>query len=300
MDWYQNYKLVKDGEGYNVVITLDPNSTEFSSEFFSNVKENLLGLDEQIKKLICDKFSDVKVNSVKLMLGTAIVASIPFTAHTTKVQAAELTTTSVQQTAAQSAGFAQLNTSGTVTASRLNMRTGPSTSYSIMHVLWQGNVVKVIGQSGDWYQIKLSDGRNGWVSKLYLQVDTRQAKIDLVVSTARSLLGTPYVWGGESPSEGGFDCSGFTQYVYRRAGYTLNRVSADQAVQGVAVSRANLRPGDLVFFSFQQNSTINHVGIYIGNGQMIHSPKTGDVVKTTDITTDYWQSRFMTARRIIY
>jgi cell wall-associated NlpC family hydrolase len=134
---------------------------------------------------------------------------------------------------------------------------------------------------------------------MYLQVDMRQAQIDLVISTARSLLGTPYVWGGESPSEGGFDCSGFTQYVYSRAGYTLNRVSADQATQGTAVSRANLQPGDLVFFSFQQNGTVNHVGIYIGNGQMIHSPKTGDVVKVTNITTSYWESHYITARRII-
>lgn len=295
MDWYKSYKLIKDGDGYIVVIILNPDNTEFSSEILSDVKENLLEIDEQIKKLICDKFADVKVNSVKLMLGTIIVASMPFATHT-KVKAADITQT-VSTT--QKANIIQLNATGIVTASRLNMRRGPATSYSIMHVLWNGNTVKVIGQSGDWYQVKLSDGRTGWVSKLYLKVDLRQAKIDLVIKTAKSLLGTPYVWGGESLQEGGFDCSGLTQYVFKNAGYNLERVSPDQANQGTYVSRDKLQPGDLVFFSFTANGIINHVGIYIGNGIMIHSPKSGDVVKTTDITTSYWQTRFLTARRII-
>lgn len=295
MDWYKSYNLIKDGDGYTVVITLNPEPTEFSSELLSDVKENLLELDEQIKKLICDKFSDVKINSVKLMLGTVIVASMPFVANP-QVQAADITQT-VATT--QAASITQLSTTGVVTASRLNMRSGPSTSYSIMHVLWNGNTVKVTGQLGNWYQIKLSDGRTGWVSKLYLQVNLRQAKVDLAIKTAKSLLGTPYVWSGESPQEGGFDCSGLTQYAFKNAGYSLKRASADQATQGTYVSRDKLQPGDLVFFSFTANGVINHVGIYIGNGIMIHSPKTGDVVKTATITTSYWQTRFVTARRII-
>jgi cell wall-associated NlpC family hydrolase len=296
MDWYKDYRLVKDNDEYNVVITLNPNNTEFSEELISDFKENLLELDDAIRKLIEEKFSDVKVNSVKLMLGTAIVASIPFMMNS-KVHAAEIT--SATTTSSQSAGITQLDTTGIVTASRLNMRSGPGTSYGIIHVLWQGNKVKVIGQSGDWYQIKLSNGRIGWVSSAYLQVDLRQQKIDTVIATAKSLLGTPYVWGGESLEEGGFDCSGLTLYIFQKAGYTLNRISSEQAKQGVLVSRQDLQPGDLIFYSFEANGVINHVGLYIGEGKMIHSPKTGDVVKTTDITTSYWQTRFVTARRII-
>jgi cell wall-associated NlpC family hydrolase len=290
MDWYRNYKLVREEDGYTLVVDLNPESTEFSAEFLDGVKKNLLQLDDQIKNLIEEKFSDVKVNSVKLMLGSLIVASIPFVGHT-KVKAAEATTTSAQQ--------ATVQLTGTVTASKLNVRTGPSTSYSIMHVLWQGNKVKVIGDSDAWYKIQLSDGRTGWVSKTYLQVNIAQQKIDKVIATAKSLLGTPYVWGGESPQEGGFDCSGLTQYVFKQGGYTLNRISKEQATQGIYVARQNIKPGDLIFYSFEGNGIINHVGIYIGNGQMIHSPKAGDVVKTTDITTSYWESRFVTARRII-
>jgi cell wall-associated NlpC family hydrolase len=89
-----------------------------------------------------------------------------------------------------------------------------------------------------------------------------------------------------------------TQYAYKQAGYTLNRISADQAKQGTAVAWNSMKPGDLVFFSFNMNNKIDHVGIYIGNGQMIHSPRTGDVVKTTNINVSYWQQRFVTAKRI--
>jgi cell wall-associated NlpC family hydrolase len=291
MEWYNNYRLVKDEDGYSVIINLNPDDTEFSKEIMSNLKENILKLDDQIYELVDEKFFNIKVNYVKLMLGSIIVASIPFVGYT-KAQAAELNSTSNQQVSV-------LNTTGVVTASKLNMRTGPSTNYSIMHVLWQGNRVKVIGRTTGWYKIQLSDGRVGWVSATYLRVDLRQQKINTVIYTAKSFLGTPYVWGGESPLEGGFDCSGFSQYVYKQVGYSLNRISADQAKQGTYVSRQNIQPGDLVFYSFEGTSNINHLGIYIGNGQMIHSPKTGDVVKITDITTSYWESRFVTARRII-
>lgn len=290
MDWYRDYKLVKEGDDYIVEIYLNIDMEEFSKEFSGKNKDNILKLDDKIKKLVSDKYSDVRIKAVKLLVGTVIVASIPFS-PAAKVQAAE--TTTVTQSA-----FTALNTSGVVTASTLNVRTGPSTSYSVFHLLYRGNRVTVIGKQGDWYKIQLSNGKTGWVSSLYLQLDARQQKINTVISTAKSLIGTPYVWGGESPAEGGFDCSGFTQYCFKQAGYTLNRISADQATQGVYVPYANLQPGDLVFYTFT-GGPINHVGIYLGNGQMIHSPKTGDTVRIVDITTSYWTSRYVTARRII-
>jgi cell wall-associated NlpC family hydrolase len=292
MNWYNDYKLHEDNDGYILEIYLNEDSEEFSQEFTERFKENLLKLDDKIKKLIEEKCSDIKINSIKLIIGTMVVASIPSVAIP-NIQAEAATTVSA------TTQVTVLNTTGIVTASKLNVRAGASTSYSIIHVLWNGNKVKVIGQSGDWYQIKLSDGRIGWVSKAYLQLDSRQQKVDTVIATAKSLIGTPYVWGGESLAEGGFDCSGLTQYVFGKIGYTLNRISIDQAKQGIAVARANILPGDLVFYGFNGDGVINHVGIYIGNGQMIHSPKTGDTVKTTDITTSYWQTRFVTARRII-
>jgi cell wall-associated NlpC family hydrolase len=97
-----------------------------------------------------------------------------------------------------------------------------------------------------------------------------------VVDTAMAQRGKPYVWAGSGPAS--FDCSGLTQFAYKVAGVNLPRTTGAQATVGTPVSRANLQPGDLVFF---YNG--GHVGIYIGNGQIVHAPTAGDVVKVTNI-----------------
>lgn len=116
---------------------------------------------------------------------------------------------------------------------------------------------------------------------------------DAVVAYASNFLGTPYVWGGTSPQPG-FDCSGFTSYVYRHFGISLPRVSASQATVGTAVDKSDLQPGDLVFFK-KPGRAIHHVGIYVGDGAYIHSPQTGDKVKISILTS---RSDFYTARRV--
>jgi peptidoglycan DL-endopeptidase CwlO len=113
-----------------------------------------------------------------------------------------------------------------------------------------------------------------------------------VVGIAMQYLGTPYRWGGSSPSTG-FDCSGFTMYVFSRVGVSLPRTVSTQYGVGVAVSRSELQPGDLVFFN-----GLGHVGIYIGGNQFIHSPHTGDVVKVSAIT-GYYSSNWVGARRVL-
>lgn len=295
MNFYKNYRLVEDSRGFTLEIYLNPDSEEFSSEFLESIKENALRVDEQIQKLIQEKFSDVKINSVKLLIGTMVVGTLSFLPG--------VNTFAATTTPTAYSDMVTLDTTATVTASKLNMRSGPSTANSIIHVLWQGNTVKIIGESNGWYQIKLTDGRTGWSSSQYLRLNnqetTRQEKVDDVLAYSKTFLGTPYVYGGDSPSDGGFDCSGFTKYVYGKYGYTLNRISKDQALNGTFVSRANLQPGDLVFYSFEGNGVISHVGIYLGNGKMINSPKTGDTVKISDVSTSYWTSRYVTARRII-
>lgn len=115
-----------------------------------------------------------------------------------------------------------------------------------------------------------------------------------LVNTAKKYLGVPYVWGGTSPR--GFDCSGLVQYVCRQNGISVPRVAASQRNAGRYVSRANLQPGDLVFFS--SGGRVNHVGIYIGNGNMIHAPQTGDVVKISSINSSYRVSRYAGAVRV--
>jgi peptidoglycan DL-endopeptidase CwlO len=113
-----------------------------------------------------------------------------------------------------------------------------------------------------------------------------------VVGIAMRYLGVPYVWGGASPS--GFDCSGFTMYVYAQVGVSLPHNAAAQYGYGVPVSRSALQPGDLVFFN-----GLGHMGLYIGGGQFIHAPHTGDVVKISSLSDSWYASSYVGARRIV-
>lgn len=113
-----------------------------------------------------------------------------------------------------------------------------------------------------------------------------------VIAYASNYIGTRYVWGGTSPNPG-FDCSGFTQYVYAHFGVSLGRTTYEQINDGVAVSRSQLQPGDLVLFGSSGNP--HHVGIYVGDGAYIHSPRTGDSVKISSLDS---RGDFVVGRRV--
>ena len=116
-----------------------------------------------------------------------------------------------------------------------------------------------------------------------------------IVATAKQYLGSKYTYGGSSPSTG-FDCSGFTSYVFKQHGISLNRTAAAQYSNGVAVSRANLQPGDLVMFG---KSGINHVAIYIGGGQIIHASTPSTGVRIDSLSTGYYNNNYVGARRVL-
>jgi cell wall-associated NlpC family hydrolase len=113
-----------------------------------------------------------------------------------------------------------------------------------------------------------------------------------VVGVAMSQLGTPYVWAGAAP--GGFDCSGLVMWAYAQVGVSLPHSTYAQYNVGVPVSRDQLQPGDLVFFD-----GLGHVGIYIGGGQFVHAPHTGDVVKISGMGEGWYSSTYVGARRIL-
>jgi cell wall-associated NlpC family hydrolase len=112
-----------------------------------------------------------------------------------------------------------------------------------------------------------------------------------IIAYASNFLGTPYLWGGTSPSTG-FDCSGFTQYVYAHFGISLGRTTYDQINDGYGISRDALQPGDLVFFG--KNGDPTHMGMYVGNNTYIHAPRTGDVIKISSMS----RPDYITARRV--
>jgi len=118
-------------------------------------------------------------------------------------------------------------------------------------------------------------------------------KASEVIAIAMQYLGTPYVWGGASPSQG-FDCSGLTSYAFAQIGISLPHHAATQYGYGTPVSREDLQPADLVFFH-----GLGHMGMYIGGGQFIHAPRTGDVVKISSIYDSWYASTWVGARRIL-
>lgn len=140
------------------------------------------------------------------------------------------------------------------------------------------------------------------ILQLSMQIDQIQDEIQQkaeykntvgkVIEAAQKLKGTPYVYGGSTPA--GFDCSGFTMYCYSKIGVKLKHNAAAQYNQGKHVSRKNLKKGDLVFFG--SKGSINHVGIYIGDGKMIHSPHTGAHVRIEGIDE---HGRYVGACRVL-
>lgn len=193
-----------------------------------------------------------------------------------------------------------------VTASTLNVSSYASTDAEILATLPMGSYIKVNWVEPGWVNVAYNgDGLMGFVSADYVSVyegaipEFNYSAGQSAVEVAKQFLGVPYVYGGTSPK--GFDCSGLMQYVYAQLGYSINRVAADQMKNGIPVSREELVPGDLVgFYSSPGSGYVSHIGMYVGDGMMIHAPHTGDVVRFTSIDGSYYGSRFAGGRRIIY
>ena len=227
----------------------------------------------------------------------------------------------------------------------VNIRKEPSTTAEIIMVVEQNTELTVIGESGDWYEVETSQG-NAYVSKSVLSENrvsvTNRGNVDRtenkendklenkkseaedetastsnsstikaeeIVSYAKEFIGVPYVYGGASPS--GFDCSGFTMYVFDHFGISMRHGAQAQAKLGEKVSADksskssllnNLEVGDLVFFlDYETMDEIGHCGIYIGDGNFIHaSSGSGYCVKINSLLPgEYYNTRYCAARRVL-
>ena len=193
--------------------------------------------------------------------------------------------------------------------SSVNFRSASNTSSTVLGELKNGTAVTVVGTEGDWSKVTYA-GKTGYIRSDYLamtggtelnpsnnaasyNVSTQRAS---VLNYAAQFLGVPYVYGGSTPS--GFDCSGFTSYVFKNTVGSIPRVAQAQYDATTRVSLENLLPGDLVFFGSSAYS-ISHVGIYVGSNQFIHAPHTGEVVKYESLTGTY-ATRFQGGGRVIF
>ena len=195
---------------------------------------------------------------------------------------------------------------GYIKGNDVRLRSGAGTSYSILGTYNNGTPLTITGTSGDWTAVTIN-GVKGYVNSAYVSTtkteggngggSTPSASIgETIVATAKQYMGAPYVYGGMSPS--GFDCSGFVNYVYKLCGYSMSRVASSiYNNNGTYVEKANLQIGDLVFFA-SNSSSIGHVGIYIGNGQFIHSSSGAGCVVISDLSSNYYLKNYVGAKRI--
>ena len=193
---------------------------------------------------------------------------------------------------------------GIVTGSCVNVRSGTSTGHGVVTKVYAGAIVELLEKSGDWYYISYN-GYKGYISADYVREykgNTASAIGEQVVALAMSYLGVPYVWGGASPS--GFDCSGFTLYIYKQFGYSMSHSASSQwHSAGEYVDRKDLQLGDMVFFadpSRTNGKACSHCGIYIGNGEFIHasSGSSGKYVRISSLTSGYYNTYYKGAKRL--
>ena len=189
-------------------------------------------------------------------------------------------------------------TYGRVNSDGVNVRSDASTNSSVLATIEEDAIVTVNGLVDGWYDVTCEYGTEGYIRSDFLDLTESSSSNSDIAATAKQYLGTGYVYGGASPR--GFDCSGFTMYVYSQHGYSLPHSATSQWQSGLGTrvySISELQPGDLVFFndpSRNAGKACSHAGIYTGDGQFIHSSssRSGGVI-VSSLTSGYYNTYFV-------
>lgn len=189
-------------------------------------------------------------------------------------------------------------TYGRVNSDGVNVRSDASTDSSVLTTIEEDAIVTVNGLVDGWYDVTCEYGTEGYIRSDFLDLTESSSSNSDIAATAKQYLGTGYVYGGASPR--GFDCSGFTMYVYSQHGYSLPHSATSQWQSGLGTrvySISELQPGDLVFFndpSRNAGKACSHAGIYTGDGQFIHSSSSrGGGVIVSSLTSGYYNTYFV-------
>ena len=187
---------------------------------------------------------------------------------------------------------------GRVNSDGVNVRSGASTDSSILATVDADAVVTVDAFEDGWYAVTCQYGTEGYIRSDYVDLTSSNSSSSSIAAVAQQYLGIRYVYGGASPS--GFDCSGFTMYVYQQSGYALPHTATGQWQSGLGTkvwSISALQPGDLVFFNDPARNAgkaCSHAGIYVGDGQFIHSSSSrSNGVIISSLTSGYYNTYFV-------
>jgi len=192
-------------------------------------------------------------------------------------------------------------TYGRVNGDGVNVRADASTDSEALGTVDAGTVVTVNGFKDGWFDITCEYGTEGYIRSDFLDLTSSPSNNGGIADLAMQYLGTPYRWGGSAP--GGFDCSGFTMYIYKQFGHSLPHTASGQWQSGLGTkvsSISELQPGDLVFFndpSRNAGKACSHAGIYIGNGQHIHASSSKSGVVISSLTSGYYNTYYKGAIR---
>lgn len=191
-------------------------------------------------------------------------------------------------------------TYGRVNSDGVNVRSDASTDSSVLATIEEDAIVTVNGLVDGWYDVTCEYGTEGYIRSDFLDLTESSSSNSDIAATAKQYLGTGYVYGGASPR--GFDCSGFTMYVYSQHGYSLPHSATSQWQSGLGTrvySISELQPGDLVFFKYRTSKPVSHVGIYIGSGQFVHASTNSYAVQIDDLSSGHYANVYVYGRRVV-